>query len=231
MRLQSYSNNLYQMYEEEYNKNLKLSKEIKELKLSNTNLQYELKRFKKNIDNRITVEITKATSALSSENIKLKEDLEKAYKEIDRLKNQISQKESIENKDKYKIDKLTSQVNKNSSNSGIPTSMEIGNKKEKTGPNTYNLREKSSKKTGGQVGHKGKTLTKKDIEKEIENGDVKVVEIIHHVKGKKKENTVKYRIGIKIETYVEKHIFIYDENATEVLPKEFYSDVRYLLFY
>ncbi len=46
MRLQSYNNNLYQMYEEEYNRNIKLSKEIKELKLNNTNLQYELKRFK-----------------------------------------------------------------------------------------------------------------------------------------------------------------------------------------
>ena len=38
MRLQSYNNNLYQMYEEEYNRNIKLSKEIKELKLNNTNL-------------------------------------------------------------------------------------------------------------------------------------------------------------------------------------------------
>ena len=32
MRLQSYNNNLYQMYEEEYNRNIKLSKEIKELR-------------------------------------------------------------------------------------------------------------------------------------------------------------------------------------------------------
>ena len=38
MRLQRYNNNLYQMYEEEYNRNIKLSKEIKELKLNNTNL-------------------------------------------------------------------------------------------------------------------------------------------------------------------------------------------------
>ena len=116
MRLQSYNNNLYQMYEEEYNRNIKLSKEIKELKLNNTNLQYELKRFKKNIDNRITTEVTKATATLSSENIKLKEELEKAHQEIERLKKQIMQKE---NKDKYTIDKLTNQVNKNSTNSSI----------------------------------------------------------------------------------------------------------------
>ena len=161
MRLQSYNNNLYQMYEEEYNRNIKLSKEIKELKLNNTNIQYELKRFKKNI--------------------KLKEELEKAHQEIERLKKQIMQKE---NKDKYTIDKLTNQVNKNSTNSSIPTSKEMSFKKEKTGPNTYNHREKSTKKTGGQVGHKGKTLTKNDIEEKIKNGDVKAVEIIHHIKGK-----------------------------------------------
>ena len=224
MRLQSYNNNLYQMYEEEYNRNIKLSKEIKELKLNNTNLQYELKRFKKNIDNRITTEVTKATDTLSSENIKLKEELEKAHQEIERLKKQIMQKE---NKDKYTIDKLTNQVNKNSTNSSIPTSKEMSFKKEKTGPNTYNHREKSPKKTGGQVGHKGKTLTKNDIEEKIKNGDVKAVEIIHHIKGKNKENTVKYKIGIKVESYVEKHIFIYEEDATDTLPKEFYSDVTY----
>lgn len=143
MRLQSYNNNLYQMYEEEYNRNIKLSKEIKELKLNNTNLQYELKRFKKNIDNRIITEVTKATDTLSSENIKLKEELEKAHQEIERLKKQITQKE---NKDKYTIDKLTNQVNKNSTNSSIPTSKEMSFKKEKTGPNMYNHREKSSKK-------------------------------------------------------------------------------------
>ena len=98
MRLESYSNNLYQMYEEECNKNINLSKEIKELKLNNTNLQYELKRFQNNIENRITTEVIKATATLSSENIKLKEDLEKAYQEIERLKKQIIQEE---NKDKY----------------------------------------------------------------------------------------------------------------------------------
>lgn len=224
MRLQSYNNNLYQMYEEEYNRNIKLSKEIKELKLNNTNLQYELKRFKKNIDNRITTEVTKATTTLSSENIKLKEELEKAHQEIERLKKQIMQKE---NKDKYTIDKLTNQVNKNSTNSSIPTSKEMSFKKEKTGPNTYNHREKSTKKTGGQVGHKGKTLTKNDIEEKIKNGDIKAFEIVHHVKGKNKKNAIKYKIGIKTEPYVEKHIFIYEEDATDTLPKEFYSDVTY----
>ena len=227
MSRSKYNNDIYDMYESEYNKNIDLTKENKNLKLEVSTLKYDLKYLKESTDNKIKKAVDKATIPLIEINNELELKLSKAEQEIERLKNQISQKENIENKDKYKIDKLINQVNKNSSNSGIPTSMEIGNKKEKTGPNTYNLRGKSSKKTGGQVGHKGKTLTKKDIEEKIENGDVKVVEIIHRVKGKKKKNTVKYKMGIKVEAYVEKHIFIYDEDATEVLPKEFYTDVTY----
>ena len=79
----------------------------------------------------------------------------------------------------------------------------------------------------GAVGYKFYNEHKDDIEEKIKNGDVKAVEIIHHIKGKNKENTVKYKIGIKVESYVEKHIFIYEEDATDTLPKEFYSDVTY----
>ena len=38
---------------------------------------------------------------------------------------------------------------------------------------------------------------------------------------------IKYKLGIEINPYIEKHIFIHDENNNEVLPKEFYTDVTY----
>ena len=224
MSRSKFNNDIYGMYEKEYNKNLILRKENKNLKLEISTLKYELKYIEKSTDNKIKKELEKEITPLVERNKELEVELNKAYKEIERLKNQIIQEE---NKEKYTIDKLTNQVNKNSTNSGIPTSMEMVNRKEKTGPNTYNHREKSSKKTGGQVGHKGKTLAKNDIEEKIKNGDVKVVEITHHVKGKKKKDVVKYKIGIKVEAYVEKHIFIYDNDATQTLPQELYSDVTY----
>lgn len=208
MSRSKFNNDIYDMYEKEYNKNLILRKENKNLKLEISTLKYELKYIEKSANNKIKKELEKEITPLVERNKELEVELNKAYKEIERLKNQIMQEE---NKDKYTIEKLTNQVNK----------------KEKTGPNTYNHREKSSKKTGGQVGHKGKTLTKNYIEEKIKNGDVKAVKIIHHIKGKNKENTVKYKIGIKVESYVEKHIFICEEDATDTLPKEFYSDVTY----
>ena len=42
-----------------------------------------------------------------------------------------------------------------------------------------------------------------------------------------KEDTIKYREGIKIKPYVEKHIFKYKEDSKEFLPKEYYTDVTY----
>lgn len=155
----------------------------------------------------------------------MQEDLLTAYEEIKRLKSQICT--SNENKD-YLIDKLNNQVNKNSTNSGIPTSKEIINKNKKTGANTYNHRTATSRKTGGQLGHKGKTLTKGKITKIINDNNIPVKEIIHYINGSSNQKDInKYKIGMSVNLYVEKHIFKHTQNVKEKLPKEYYSDVTY----
>lgn len=221
MGIKNYNIDIYEMYEEEYNKNNLLNKEIKNLKLE----IYVLKLNLKNSEGKINTAIENATNILVEQNNKLQSDLLKAYEEIDRLKNQIMDKETENNKD-YIIDKLTNQVNKDSSNSGIPTSKELSFKKKKTGANTYNYREKSSKMNGGQVGHKGCTLTKKHIEKQIRKNNLKVIKVEHFIHGNKKK-IIKYKVGIHFEPYVEKHIFIYDNKYNDKLSKDFYSDVTY----
>ena len=143
--MKKYNNEIYSMYEEEYQKNLKLTNEQKRLKLENLNLKYELEYKSKSFEKKIKCEIEKAVVPIKEENNLLKKKLKDAYEEIDRLKTQINNKTNVNNK--YIIDKLKSKLNKNSSNSGIPTSKEI--KKVKTGTNTYNHRRKSSTKTGG----------------------------------------------------------------------------------
>lgn len=65
------------------------------------------------------------------ENQKLQKDLLKAHAEINRLKGIINNNQI--DKD-YLIDKLNNQVNKNSTNSGIPTSKEIVNNKKRLVP-------------------------------------------------------------------------------------------------
>ena len=209
------------MYEEQYNKNIELSKENKKLKFEMANTKYELDYIKKSTQNKIQKEVNKATTPLKQEISNLKDNLDNAYKEIERLKKELIKKD-------YNIDKLECYLNKDSSNSGIPTSKEIKSSKQKTGTNTYNHREKKSRKTGGQLGHEGKTLTKENLLNKINENNIKVDKIIHYIKGNNtQEDLVKYKIGVNVEVYVEEHIFKHTETSQEVLPKEYYSDVTY----
>lgn len=210
------------MYEEECTRNESLKKEIKSLKLEKDNLKYELGYLQISFENKMQSEIEKLVTPLLVENQKMKEDLEKAYQEINRLKIELKEQDTKD----YQIDKLTNQVNHDSSNSGVTTSQERPG--HKTGPNTYNHREKSTNPTGGQEGHKGTTLTKEELEEKVTENHTKVTKFVHKINGKKTEkDTVKYKVGVICKIYVEKHIFKHDPTSKEKLPKEFYSDVTY----
>ena len=220
-------NDLYKMYEEEFYKVEKLNRTLNQLKLEFNSVNKENKYLKNKLENKFNKEITKMTKPLIEENIKLKEELNNAFKEIERLKTElVSRKE--DNDKNYKIDKLTNQVHKNSTNSSIPTSKEISKAKTKTGANTYNHREKTNRNTGGQLNHKGVTLTKEQLEQKINEKHLRVVEIKHYVKGKsKKGENVKYKVCICMEPVIEKHIFIYGKQNKEEMSSDFYSDVTY----
>lgn len=214
-----YNNDIYRMYEEEYNKNIEKDRRIKALELE----IYVLKSNLKISENKINIEVEKAVKPFREENKNLKCDLNNAYEEINRLKNQINNSNNID-KD-YLIDKLNNQVNKDSTNSSIPTSKEIMSNRR---TNTYNHRQNSSNLKGGQLKHKGHTLTKEKIQELIKIKNIRVIKIKHKVaKTKYKEKFVKYKIGLEVKPYIEEHIFIPSSNTSEVLLKEFYSEVTY----
>lgn len=232
MSKNKYNNDIYTMYEKEALKNQKLTSkydklrwEVEELRYDNKKLNNELSNINSIKEKEIDKEVEKITKPLIEKNQKLQEDLLKAYDEINRLKGIINNNEV--DKD-YLIDKLNNQVNKNSTNSGIPTSKEIVNKNKKTGVNTYNHRTTTSRKTGGQFNHKGSTLTKEKLEEKIKQNNIEVREFIHYINGNLSDKEIiKYRTGIETKIYVEKHIFITSPDAPEKLPKSFYSDVTY----
>ena len=125
-------------------------------------------------------------------------------------------------------ERLKNHKNKDSNNSSKPSSTNIVTPKKKTRSNQYNYRTQSKKKIGGQIGHIGTNLSKKDVEKLIEERKIEVREITHIIKGdSKKPALVKYRMELEIKPYIEKHIFKYRKNSKENLPKEFYTDVTY----
>ncbi len=216
-----FSNNVYSMYEEEYNKNILLTQKNKDYKLELDNLKYELKYLKKNLANKIRKATEEAISPLKEKINDLENRLNNAYIEIDRLKTELEEKN-------YKVDKLECSIHKDSTNSGIPTSKEIGAKHIKSATNTYNHREKSKTKSGGQFGHKGDTLTKEQLISKIKDSNIKTRKVIHYINGNSnKTDIAKYKIGMHVELYVEEHIFKHVPNSTEKLPKEYYSDVTY----
>lgn len=94
----------------------------------------------------------------------------------------------------------------------------------------YNYRVKTSNRKGSQYNHKGYNLSKTNVEKLIKEKKIEVREITHIIKGNaKKEPLIKYRYELEIKPYVEKHIFKYEKNAKEKLPKEFYTNTFRLL--
>ena len=86
------------MYEEEYQKNLKLINEQKSLRLENFNLKYELEYKSKSFEKKLKFEIEKAVAPLKEQNDILKNKLNDANEEINRLKTQINNETNVDNK-------------------------------------------------------------------------------------------------------------------------------------
>ena len=82
--MNKYNNQVYELYEEETKKNLELSDKVKSLKLENAVLKQDLKQINKSFDNKVNSLVKKLTSSFIMENNELKNELKKAYNEIDR---------------------------------------------------------------------------------------------------------------------------------------------------
>jgi len=111
------------------------------------------------------------------------------------------------------IERLKNNNNKNSSNSSKPSGTN-GFKKV-----ILNNREKSNRKPGGQTNHKGVTLTKKDIEEMMENGEIDEVETVIENKTEKNKHLkpiIRYEYDIKIVKRIIKHI-IYPSEQTNII--------------
>ena len=129
---------------------------------------------------------------------------------IQELKEMVSTLEKEKQALILEIERLKNNNNKNSSNSSKPSSTN-GYKKV-----ILNNREKSNKKQGGQLNHKGTTLTKEDIEEMIENGEIEIVIDNKNESNKHLKPIIRYEYDIKIVRKVIKHI-IYPTEQTNII--------------
>lgn len=126
-----------------------------------------------------------------------------------------------------KIDKLLEEVTKlrskddnNSSNSSLPPSTD-----QRKSANTYNGRKNSGKKKGGQKGHAGKTLTRKDIQEKIDSGELEPeIKVIGSGRG---EYITKYVLDLRVSTSVVEYRIYRNEDGRYPVPKFLKSDVTY----
>lgn len=197
-----YTNDFFRQFEELHYKLDSLLEENEKLKSEH---KEEIKKLTENFKNEISSLNNTIKELIKSNNEK--------DKQIEKL---------LEERDKYK-----NNSNKNSSNSSKPSSTDMI-KPKKSGANLYNSRCKTNAKVGGQKGHKGYGLTKEKVENIKAQNNVKEKTIEHIIKGNSSNKPIiKYRIGMAFTPYIEKHVFIYDKDSNDVLPKEFYTDVTY----
>ena len=114
-------------------------------------------------------------------------------------------------------------LNNDSSNSSLPPSTDGNGKGGNNGnggkpANTCNGRRPSKKKTGGQKGHKGKTLTTEAVEKKIAEGKFeKRVETFGDPR--RKRYVTRYRIDPDVRAIATELRFYADENGKKALSR------------
>ena len=164
----------------------------------------------------VMVRLDNMEKDLKAEKKEHKEDVDRLNKKIDSLtqENQVLKDDNA---------RLKSIINNDSSNTSLPPSTD---QKGGKAANTYNGRNKTGRKAGGQKGHKGKTLTKSYVQKKIESGEFR--HDIHNIGNPShKKYITKYALDLDVVPVI-KEIRIYaDKNGHFSVPSEYQSDVTY----
>lgn len=122
---------------------------------------------------------------------------------------------------KYDNERLKSMINHDSTNTSLPPSTDQKGKK----ANQYNSREKSGKKQGGQYGHNGTTLTKKDVEAKLKTGQYH--HQIQNIGKPQGDYVTKYVMDIEVIPIIREIRIYRDESGRFPIPVGLQSDVTY----
>ncbi len=144
-------------------------------------------------------------------------------KEIKRLNDEISDLKEENRLLRDDNARMKSILNNDSSNTSQPPSTDQKGGKP---ANTYNSREKTSRKAGGQKGHNGTTLTRAEVEEKIRSG-----KCLHQIKTvgdpAGKSYVTKYVIDLDIKPVITEIRIYADEQGHYAIPREYRSDVVY----
>ena len=140
-----------------------------------------------NYSNQMYQQLQEIMGRLDSVEQDLKKEKREHKEDVERLEKLIVEKDKkieVLTEDNERLKRI---LNNNSSNSSLPPSTN----KKTASANTYNTRTKSGKKVGGQIGHRGITLTKQEVEEKLASGMLQ-----HRIE----------TIGIESTRYVTKYV-------------------------
>ena len=185
---------------------------------------------KSNYENGMYQQLMDLMDRMDSYEKKSNQEISSLNHRIDELENEnaILKTENTALKEENKLLKednarLKSIINNDSSNTSLPPSTDQKGGKPS---NTYNGREKSNQKPGGQKGRKGTTLTKADVEEKIKNGIYKSeIRNLGEVKGNR--YVKKYILDLEVNPKAIEVRIYPDKNGNFVIPPEYRSDVIY----
>ena len=205
----NYEKNIYKHLMEMMERYDSLEKELKSVK---TSTKSEVRSLESEVSS-----LTKECNTLRNESAELRDKVSSLESENALLKEENSHLHSI--------------LDQNSDNSSLPPSTDQKPSKKKA--NEYNGRQSSGKKTGGQKGHPGTTLSKKSVEEKIRSGkfrhtvenwvngipvseDVPTTDYISH-----------YMIDLNILADAKEMRFYADADGNHHIPKKYLSEVIY----
>lgn len=176
-----------------------------------------------NYEKSVYNQLVEVMARLDSVEKDLKQEKTEHKEDVKRLETLIAEKDHTIKVLKDDNARLKSIINNDSSNSSLPPSSD-----QKSGKpaNTYNGRNKSGRKAGGQKGRKGTTLTKSDIEEKINSGKCR-----HEIKNIGKISSgkyiTKYVVDLQAETVITEMRIYADETGKFNIPAMYRSDVIY----
>lgn len=178
---------------------------------------------KSNYENGIFNQLQQIMDRLDCVESELRTEKQEHKEDVDRLNEKIgclTQENTLLRNDNAR---LRSILNNDSSNSSLPPSTDQKGGKP---ANTFNSRNKTGRKAGGQKGRRGTTLTKSDIEKKIREGKCRheIQTIGNPVCGR---YISKYVVDLKAETVITEVRIYADERGKFSIPPEYRSDVSY----
>lgn len=178
---------------------------------------------KSNYENGMYQQLLEIMGRLDNVEREHKQEVGELKAEISELKNEnklLHQENQILRDDNARLKSI---INNDSSNTSLPPSTDQKGGKP---ANTYNGRKKTERKTGGQKGHKGTTLTKAEIEEKIASGKCRhEVKTIGNASGQK--YVTKYVVDLAVEPVITEIRIYADENGVLRIPAEYRTDVTY----